>query len=96
VTLKYILLQKKVKVQHPWVTSIYLEATFDGKPDELEAIISGAMESDVDIFSLPLPEEVQVQGKYNEFIPQSLLKKQFILDYLDFDGLRDCMLKGTD
>lgn len=26
--------------------------------------------------------------KYNEFIPLKLLKKQFIEDYIDFEGLK--------
>jgi len=28
-------------------------------------------------------------GKYNDFIPPDLLRKQFIEEYLDFKGLRD-------
>jgi len=32
---------------------------------------------------------VQIEGKYNEFVPLDLLKKQFVEDYLDFEGLRE-------
>ena len=46
------------------------------------------LEEELDLYRLPLPDKVQIEGKYNEFIPLSLLRKQFIEDYLDFEGLK--------
>jgi ATP-dependent Lhr-like helicase len=60
---------------------------FDGTAEELEAIIYDILQSKPDLYDFPLPERVQVRGKYNEFIPENLLRKQFIEDYLDFEGL---------
>jgi ATP-dependent Lhr-like helicase len=91
-TLHYALLQRKIKSKLPWATCVYLEVSHDGTAEELEQAILEILRSGLDMYSLPLPAKVQVPGKYNEFIPFSLLRKQFIEDYLDFEGLRDAML----
>ncbi|MDR1000955.1 MAG: DEAD/DEAH box helicase [Clostridiales bacterium] len=88
VTLNYALRRRKIKSKLPWNTCVYLEAIFDGTKDELESIIYDILHSDIDLYDLPLPDKVQIKGKYNEFIPPELLRKQFIEDYLDFDGLK--------
>ena len=46
--------------------------------------------------SLPLNENIQIDGKYNEFIPSELLKKQFIEDYLDFEGLKNDIINHEE
>ncbi len=88
-TLHYALKQRKIKSRLPWMTSVYLEVNFQGSLAELEAIIHDIITSDLDLYELPLPDDVQIRGKYNEFIPLNLLRKQFIEDYLDFDGLKE-------
>lgn len=87
-TLHYALLQRKIKNKIPWVISVYLEVIFEGGKEELEHIIMDILASDLDLYGLPLPDKIQVLGKYNEFIPPMLLRKQFIEDYLDFEGLK--------
>lgn len=91
-TLHYLLLDKGVKNKLPAISSVYLEAIFGGSKEELETIIYDILESEPDLYKLPLPEKIQVRGKYNEFIPRDLLRKQFIEDYLDFDGLKADLL----
>lgn len=91
-TLNYALRQRRVKSKLPWPTCVYLEVIFEGSGQELENTISDILYSDLDPYSLPLPEKVQIEGKFNEFIPLELLRKQYIEDYLDFEGLRDDML----
>ncbi len=59
--------------------------------EELENLIDDILHSDLDLYDLPLPDKVQINGKYNEFIPLELLRKQFIEDYLDFEGLKDAL-----
>jgi len=86
-TMNYALRHRKTKSKLPWITCLYLEVIFDGAKKELELIIEDILRSDLDLYDLPLPEKVQVTGKYNEFIPLDLLRKQFIEDYLDFKGL---------
>jgi len=88
VTLHYALLKRGIKNQLPWSRAVYLEVIFSGEKEELEQIIKDVLASGLDLYSLPLPDEVQIDGKYNEFVPKQLLRKQFIEDYLDFEGLK--------
>lgn len=89
VTLNYALRHRKIKSKLPWITCVYLEVIFDGTKEELEKIIYDILQSDLDLYELPLPDKVQIEGKYNEFVPLPLLRKQFIEDYLDFEGLKN-------
>ncbi|MCL2819609.1 MAG: DEAD/DEAH box helicase [Oscillospiraceae bacterium] len=91
-TLHYALLDRGIKSKLPWITCIYLEVIYNGTAESLTELIIDIISSDLDLYSLPLPEKVQVTGKYNEFIPQELLKKQFVEDYLDFEGLKNALL----
>jgi ATP-dependent Lhr-like helicase len=86
--LHYALLHAKIKNKLPWITCPYLEIQFDGGADELEKQILKLLSSDINLYDFPLPEKAQVLGKYNEFIPQNLLRKQFIEDYLDWEGIK--------
>ena len=88
VTLNYALRHRKIKSKLPWITCVYLEVIFDGTKEELENIIHDILRGNLDLYDLPLPDKVQIDGKYNEFIPLELLRKQFIEDYLDFEGLK--------
>lgn len=90
-TLHYALLRRKVKSKLPWITCVYLEVIFSGTKEELEGIIADILRSDLDLYDLPLPDKVQIDGKYNEFIPPELLRKQFVEDYLDFEGLKNAL-----
>lgn len=92
ITLNYALRHRKIKSKLPWITCVYLEVIFDGSKEELEEIIIDILRSDLDLYDLPLPEKVQIDGKYNEFIPLELLRKQFIEDFLDFEGLKSAFL----
>ena len=87
-TLNYALRHRKIKSKLPWITCVYLEVIFDGTKEELENIIRDILSCGLDLYDLPLPDKVQIDGKYNEFIPIELLRKQFIEDYLDFEGLK--------
>ncbi len=90
-TLHYALLRRKVKSKLPWITCVYLEVIFSGTKEELEGIIADILRSNLDLYDLPLPDKVQIDGKYNEFIPPELLRKQFVEDYLDFEGLKNAL-----
>ncbi len=92
VTLNLALKQQKIKSRLPWRSCVYLEVVFDGKKEDLEAIISSILMNTPDLYDFHLPDKVQVSGKYNEFIPLDLLRKQFIEDYLDFEGLKKDIL----
>ena len=93
-TLHYALLRCGISNKLPWISCVFLEVLFDGTAEDLETIICDILRSDLNLYDLPLPDKVQVRGKYNEFIPRDLLRKQFIEDYLDFKGLRESLLCG--
>jgi ATP-dependent Lhr-like helicase len=92
-TLHYALLDRGVPNKIPWYTCVYIEAIFGGTVEELEAIIRDIARSDIDLYGLPLPDNAQVRAKYNEFVPKDLLKKQFVEDYLDMEGVRQALSK---
>ncbi len=86
-TLHFLLLARGIKSNLPWRTCVFLEVYYDGSAQELESEINTLLRSDPDLHMLPLPEKIEILSKYNEFIPPSLLRKQFIEDFLDFEGL---------
>ena len=92
VTLHYALRQRGLRSRIPFPMCVYLEVIYEGSSGELEQVIDDILRSDLDPYSLPLPGKIQIEGKYNEFVPGELLRKQFIEDYLDFDGLREDIL----
>ena len=88
-TLHYALMKRNIKNKLPWITCVYLEVNYNGTADELRSIIDDILRSNLNLYDLPLSDKVQINGKYNEFIPLDLLRKQFIEDYLDFEGLKE-------
>ncbi|MCL2080433.1 MAG: DEAD/DEAH box helicase [Oscillospiraceae bacterium] len=91
-TLNYALRGKGIKSKLPWISAVYLEVIYDGSPESLTETIYDILRAGLNLYDLPLPDDIQVRGKYNEFVPQELLRKQFIEDYLDFDGLKEALL----
>ena len=92
-----MLLERGFKSKILWRTCVYLEVTFSGKAPDAKARIESALREiaaePADLSGLPLPEKVQIEHKYNEFIPLELLKKEFIYDFLEPDGLREALFR---
>lgn len=86
-TLHFCLLERGIKSKVPWRTAVYLEVRYSGTAEELESEIRAILASQPDLHSLPLPDGIEIAGKYNAFVPYSLVHKQFVEDFLDFDGL---------
>lgn len=82
--------QKGIKCSvHPGgFTPVYLEADFDGDSNLLKQYIYGICDAEIEKYSFPLPEKAQIPYKYNGFIPQNLLTKQFVEDYIDTVGMK--------
>ena len=70
-----------------WRTCVYLEVFYNGTAEELEKVIREIITSELDVHALPLPDNAQIKYKYNEYIPAALLRKQFVEDFLDYQGL---------
>lgn len=94
-TLHFLLLQRGLKSKILWRTCVYLEITFSGKtPDAktyIESVLRDIACAAPDLLHLPLPDKIQIEHKYNEFIPLELLKKEFVCDFLEPDGLREAL-----
>lgn len=94
-TLHFLLRQRGFQSKILWRTCVYLEVTFSAKQKNpaayLDAAIQEILVSDPDLSTLPLPEKAQLEHKYNEYIPQELLRKQFLFDFLDPAGLKSDM-----
>ncbi len=92
-TLHYLFLKYGIKSKILWRTSVYIEAEFHPGVDGVK-MLNEAFRHILDtetLEDLPLPEKIQIESKYNEFVPLSLLKKQFINDFLDLEGLKDVL-----
>ncbi|WP_139652356.1 DEAD/DEAH box helicase [Raoultibacter phocaeensis] len=86
-TLHFCLLGRGIKSKMPWRTAVYLEVCFGGTAEELEREIADILASKPNLHELPLPDDIEIAAKYNEYVPYPLLRKQFVEDFLDFDGL---------
>jgi len=98
-SLHYALLNRGIKSKMPWDTCVYLEVVFGGSTEELEVIIRDILRSDVDFYKSSFPDVGEVvsrysqYSKYSEFIPPKLLRKQYIEDILDFEGLKKLLMQ---
>jgi ATP-dependent Lhr-like helicase len=91
-TLHYLLKKHGYQSKIPYRTSVYLEITAGVNSgltcEEITKVIQSFLDSDIHPEELPLPEKVQIDAKYNTFIPPALLRKQYIHDFLDIEGMK--------
>jgi ATP-dependent Lhr-like helicase len=89
-TLQIILHQQNIEsvISPGTFLPIYLEANFNGSKKELLEIINQIKKNDIDVYSFNLPDKIEIPSKFNKYIPRELLRKEFIEDYLDIEGLR--------
>jgi len=86
-TLHYALLTRGIHSRIPWRTSVYLEVLCPEGAGFLRHAIEDILKNPPDPDELLLPDDIQIRYKYNEYVPNSLLKKQFVQDFLDFHSL---------
>lgn len=90
-TLHYLFLKYGLKSKILWRMCVYIEISFSGNTQDAESILRNVFErivNDANTEELPLPDKIQIDNKYNEFLPPALLKKQFIHDFLDIEGVK--------
>ena len=59
--------------------------------DELCEALRHIRENGADKYSFSIPDNCEICGKYNDFIPRELLRKQYVEDYLDTEDMRGNM-----
>lgn len=83
--LYFALLNKGFNVQG---RDYYLIVETKEEKDVLEKKIYEIVENPPDKHIFHLPENIQMPFKYNNFIPLELLRKQFVEDFIDLDGMK--------
>lgn len=68
---------------------VCIEVSTDRGIGALEAALTMLKERGADKYSFRIPENCEICGKYNDFIPRSLLTKQYIEDYLYTEDLKN-------
>ncbi|MDE7398427.1 MAG: DEAD/DEAH box helicase [Oscillospiraceae bacterium] len=58
-----------------------------GKPALIDAL-NEIRTHGADKYEFKIPDNCEIVGKYNDYIPRELLKKQYVEDYVDTDELR--------
>lgn len=56
---------------------------------ELLEILKDIKYNYIDLSTVSLPDNIKNNGKYDEYVPVELLKKQYIVDFLDLVGLQE-------
>ncbi len=67
---------------------IFIEIKTKMKKNELEKILKEIKHKEIDKNQFDIPDLLQKTGKYNYMIPKELLKKQFIEDCIDVEGMQ--------
>ena len=66
-----------------------IEVKTDRSLEELETALAEIKRNGADKFSFKIPDNCEISGKYNDYIPRELLKKQYVEDYLDTDDMKN-------
>ena len=67
----------------------YMQFTMQVSEEEFYRIISEEAEKDFEPLELVYPKEVPVFEKYDEYVPEELVRKGFAYGILDMEGLRE-------
>ncbi|MGN0679859.1 MAG: hypothetical protein ACI4JS_09375, partial [Oscillospiraceae bacterium] len=52
-------------------------------------VLDEIQQDGADKYEFKIPEDCEISGKYNDYIPRSLLTKQYTEDYLDAEDLKN-------
>ena len=66
----------------------YLQFTMKASEAEFYRIVAEEAAKDIDPLELVYPREVPVFEKYDEYVPEELIRKGFAYGVLDIDGMR--------
>lgn len=62
---------------------VCIEVKTDRSIEQLEAALAEIKRSGADKYAFKIPDNCEISGKYNDYIPRELLRKQYVEDYLD-------------
>lgn len=90
--LVYALRQRGFKAEI-WLSRyipVCIEVATDLGIEVLRTAINDIKQNGADKYGFPIPDNCEICGKYNDYIPRELLKKQYIEDYLDTEDMKNC------
>lgn len=67
---------------------LFIQVKTDLEQSKIEEILDEIMRKPIDKTKFEIPDMLQKSGKYNFMIPKELLKKQFIEDCVDVEGMK--------
>lgn len=67
---------------------VCIEVTTDKGIDTVRSALNEIKKRGADKYSFRIPENCEIVGKFNDYIPRELLTKQYVEDYLDTDELQ--------
>lgn len=70
----------------------FIQFTMKGDEDAFFRVLSEEIRKPIDPMELVYPKELPLFDKYDEYLPEELVKKGFALGVLDVDGLREKIL----
>lgn len=71
----------------------YMEFAMDASPDEFFRVIAEEAAKDFNPLDLLYPKEVPVFDKYDEYLPDDLVRKEFAQSILDVNEMRKCVAR---
>ena len=90
--LMYALRQRGFKAEI-WLSRyipVCIEVATDLGIEVLRTALNDIKQNSADKYGFPIPDNCEICGKYNDYIPRELLKKQYIEDYLDTEDMKNC------
>lgn len=71
----------------------FMEFAMDASEEEFLTVLKREAEKEFDPMDLVYPKEVPVFDKYDEYLPDELIRKEFAQSVLDIDEMRKCVAK---
>ena len=70
----------------------YMQFTMKADEETFFRVVSEEIQNHIDPLELVYPKELPLFDKYDEYLPEELVRKGFALGVLDLDGLRETVL----
>ena len=73
----------------------YMQFTMKAEEKTFFRVITEEIQKPIDPLELVYPKELPLFNKYDEYLPEALVRKGFALGVLDLDGLRETILSWS-
>ena len=70
----------------------YMQFTMKVSEDDFYRIVREEIQKPIDPLELVYPKELPLFDKYDEYLPEELVRKGFACGVLDMDGLKEAIL----